>query len=86
MPSQGRPMPQQQRMDPRYQSQSDYYDQPYDQAADQDMPDERPRKKGRVKRKKRGGILKTILQFVAGLLVIAGVAAAIVMLYLKYYQ
>jgi cytoskeletal protein RodZ len=73
--------PQQQRQ--MYQQQQEGY---FDQPEDQDMQDERPRKKGRVKRRKRGGILKTVLQFVAGLLVIAGVAAAIVMLYLKYYQ
>jgi hypothetical protein len=73
--------PQQQRQ-MYQQQQAGYFDQP----EDQDMQDERPRKKGRVKRRKRGGILKTVLQFVAGLLVIAGVAAAIVMLYLKYYQ
>ena len=35
---------------------------------------------------KRGGGWKVVLQFVIGLLVIVGVAAAIVMLYIKYYQ
>jgi cytoskeletal protein RodZ len=33
-----------------------------------------------------GGAWKVVLQFVVGLLVIAGVAAAIVALYIKYYQ
>jgi len=35
---------------------------------------------------KRGGGWKVALQFVIGLLVIVGVAAAIVLLYIKYYQ
>lgn len=35
---------------------------------------------------KTGGTWKVIVQFVAGLLVIAGVAAAIVYLYTKYYS
>jgi len=35
---------------------------------------------------KKGGGWKVALQFVIGLLVIAGVAAAIVYLYIKYYQ
>jgi hypothetical protein len=35
---------------------------------------------------RRGGGWRVVLQFVVGLLVIAGVAAAIVMLYLRYYQ
>jgi hypothetical protein len=33
-----------------------------------------------------GGAWKIVLQFVIGLAVIAGVAAAIVALYIKYYQ
>jgi hypothetical protein len=33
-----------------------------------------------------GSAWKVVLQFVVGLLVIAGVAAAIVALYIKYYQ
>ncbi len=36
--------------------------------------------------KKRGGGWKVVLQFVVGLAVIAAVAAAIVWLYIKYYQ
>ena len=35
---------------------------------------------------KSGGGWKVVLQFVVGLLVIVGVAAAIVFLYIKYYQ
>lgn len=35
---------------------------------------------------KKGGAWKVVLQFVVGLAVIAGVAAAIVMLYIRYYQ
>jgi hypothetical protein len=37
-------------------------------------------------RTKKGGGWKVVLQFVIGLAVIAGVAAAIVWLYIKYYQ
>ncbi|HEX3082424.1 MAG TPA: hypothetical protein VHQ86_04165, partial [Candidatus Saccharimonadia bacterium] len=40
----------------------------------------------KAKRRKRGGGWMVALQFVVGLLVIAGVAAAIVWLYIKYYQ
>ena len=39
-----------------------------------------------VRTKRGGGGWKVVLQFVIGLLVIAGVAAAIVWLYIKYYQ
>jgi hypothetical protein len=38
------------------------------------------------KRAKRGGGWKIVVQFIVGLAVIAGVAAAIVWLYIKYYQ
>jgi len=40
-----------------------------------------------VNRKKgRGSAAKTVLQFILGILIIAGVAAAVVMLYVKIYQ
>jgi hypothetical protein len=44
--------------------------------------------KPRKQRKQRtgGGAWRVVLQFVIGLLVIAGVAAAIVALYIRYYQ
>jgi hypothetical protein len=35
---------------------------------------------------KRGGGIGVVIQFVVGLLVIAGVAAAVVWLWVKYYQ
>jgi hypothetical protein len=39
-----------------------------------------------AKPKRRSGGAKVVLQFVIGLLVIAGVAAAIVALYIRYYS
>jgi hypothetical protein len=36
--------------------------------------------------RKRGGAWRVVLQFIVGLLVIVGVAAAIVLLYVRYYQ
>lgn len=38
------------------------------------------------KRSSGGGVWRAVVQFVIGLLVIAGVAAAIVALYIRYYQ
>jgi hypothetical protein len=56
----------------------------------QQRPQEAPEPQRRPRpAKKRGGGSsgwKVFLQFVVGLLVIAGVAAAIVALYIRYYQ
>jgi hypothetical protein len=58
------------------------YEQGYAEDDYQDQRQQRPAKsKGR-----KGGTWKVVLQFVIGLLVIAGVAAAIVALYVRYYQ
>ena len=43
-------------------------------------------KRARKPKRQGSGAWKVVLQFVIGLLVIAGVAAAIVALYIKYYQ
>jgi hypothetical protein len=57
-------------MDPRQQSQEEMV-----------APARAPKR-----RRKSGGTWKVVLQFVIGLGVIAGVATAIVVLYLRYYQ
>jgi len=45
-----------------------------------------PKQQVRKAPAKSGGGWKIVLQFVVGLLVIVGVAASIVFLYIKYYQ
>jgi hypothetical protein len=50
-----------------------------------EAPVHRPAKQPRQPRSGGGGI-RVVLQFVVGLLVIVGVAAAIVALYIRYYQ
>lgn len=49
----------------------------------QPAPEQSQRK---PKRAKKGGGWRVVLQFVIGLLVIAAVASAIVVLYIRYYQ
>jgi hypothetical protein len=45
-----------------------------------------PAPQGQPERPARGGGLAVVIQFIVGLLVIVGVAAAVVVLWLKYYQ
>ena len=56
------------------------------EAATRQAPAEKPAKPRRERRRRSGNGWRVVLQFVVGLLVIAGVAAAIVALYVKYYQ
>jgi hypothetical protein len=66
------------------------YQDPYErQRAPEPRPEARPAAKPPKQRKQRGeggGGWRVVLQFLVGLLVIAGVAAAIVALYIRYYQ
>jgi hypothetical protein len=50
----------------------------------EEQPQTKPKRQKRQRR--GGGGWRVVLQFVIGLLVIAGVAAAIVALYIRYYQ
>jgi hypothetical protein len=49
-------------------------------------PQAQPQDAVRSSKRRGGGAWRVVLQFVIGLLVIAGVAAAIVALYIRYYQ
>lgn len=55
-----------------------------------DYDDRRAPRRGRSRKeapeRRSGGTWRTVLQFVIGLLIIAGVAFAIVALYIRYYQ
>jgi hypothetical protein len=54
--------------------------------APQSAPVAAPAPAAKPKRARMSGGWRTVLQFVIGLLVIAGVAAAVIALYLRYYQ
>jgi hypothetical protein len=56
---------------------------PYQQQAAPAAPQQRQASRPR---KRKGSVWGVVLQFIIGLLVIAGVAAAIVALYIRYYQ
>jgi hypothetical protein len=89
---QRRPAPQPTRLQqpqaaPRGYGRDPYARDPYPEQAPEPRREQRqPKPRKQRKQRSGGGAWRVVLQFVVGLLVIAGVAAAIVALYIRYYE
>jgi hypothetical protein len=63
-----------------------YAREPYPEEAPEPRRGQKQLKQRKQRKQSSGGAWRVVLQFVIGLVVIAGVAAAIVALYIRYYH